>query len=69
MPREFLGGNQSLRNIRGTTGPGNVWAPAGKSGPSDEPFANPVRTTPQQQGKGKKKKGKETLFTMGAFPS
>jgi hypothetical protein len=60
-----MGGNQSLRRIAGESPtPGNVW---GEGSAAEEPA--PARAAQSGGGRGKKKKGKETLFTLGSFPS
>ncbi|CAE6424774.1 unnamed protein product [Rhizoctonia solani] len=62
-----MSGNQSLRRIAGEpSAPDNVWGGSSDNNTSviDEPF--PATST---GGKGKKKKGKETLFTLGSFPN
>ncbi|KDQ16304.1 hypothetical protein BOTBODRAFT_31004 [Botryobasidium botryosum FD-172 SS1] len=76
-PREFIGGNQSLKNIIGSTGApsASAWGASGR----EESFGGEEASNSGSgaggsgshggQGKGKKKKGKETLFTLGAFPS
>jgi hypothetical protein len=70
VPKEALGGNQSLRKIRGLDGevPESVW---GKPSSSTQASSSTPGTegTGTANAKGKKKKGKETLFTIGAFPT
>ncbi|CAE6505758.1 unnamed protein product [Rhizoctonia solani] len=61
-----MGGNQSLKRIAGESpAPTNVWG-----GGDDDTlvFEEPAPAT-NVGGKGKKKKGKETLFTLGSFPN
>lgn len=63
-----LGGNQSLRRIAGESpAPTNVWGP--ESGGGNGGVAAESTPVAQGGGKGKKKKGKETLFTLGSFPN
>ncbi|KAG8684558.1 hypothetical protein FRC09_015310, partial [Ceratobasidium sp. 395] len=62
IPR--MGGNQSLRRIAGES-PGSVWG--GGSG-ATPPIEEPAPAS-GGAGRGKKKKGKETLFTLGSFPN
>ncbi|CAE7199328.1 unnamed protein product [Rhizoctonia solani] len=64
IPR--LGGNQSLKRIAGESpAPNNVWGGGSDNAPVIEELAPATNTG----GKGKKKKGKETLFTLGSFPN
>ncbi|KAI0345396.1 hypothetical protein BDW22DRAFT_1354324 [Trametopsis cervina] len=72
VPKGAVGGNQSLRNILGnTTPPAPVWEGGKGSGPS-----TPANEVPpgeaESNGAGKKKgkgKQKQTLFTLGSFPT
>jgi len=73
-PREFLSGNQSIRNIRGEApAPARpAWGAA--SAPSNEiPASNAASDNSNTNGGAgpgkKKKKGKEKLFTLGAYPT
>ncbi|KIY46880.1 hypothetical protein FISHEDRAFT_46411 [Fistulina hepatica ATCC 64428] len=80
VPKSAMGGNASLRNILGNSGPAvSAWqsgtAPS-PSVPSDTTVdavssERPAEATPTTNGKGKKGKGKQkqTLFTLGAFPA
>ncbi|KAJ1307966.1 hypothetical protein OPQ81_002043 [Rhizoctonia solani] len=60
-----MSGNQSLKRITGESpAPGNVWG----GGPdSNTPVIEEPAPAVNTGGKGKKKKGKETLFTLGSF--
>lgn len=78
VPRAAVGGNKSLQNILGsTTPPTPVWektpanANANGAGPSAEPAASENVQENGSSGKGKKGKGKQkqTLFTLGSFPT
>lgn len=63
-----LGGNQSLRRIAGENpAPTNVWGAENSGGNGGA--AGESAPVAQGGGKGKKKKGKETLFTLGSFPN
>lgn len=67
-PKGSVNGNQSLRNILGEAAPVNpAWGTSGASG-NDTP---PLDGGDEPSGKGKKGKGKQkqTLFTLGAFPT
>lgn len=69
-----MSGNQSLRNIIGDSGPSTpVWQAGGaaSSGPS-MPGGGPTNGAAETPSGGKKKgkgKQKQTLFTLGSFPS
>ena len=70
-PKEFISGNKSLRNIVGDTLPVQ---PAWGQGPSVQPPSPPSPTGPESEPstpKGRKGKGKQkqTLFTLGSFPT
>ncbi|PBK93301.1 hypothetical protein ARMGADRAFT_929972 [Armillaria gallica] len=64
-----VGGNTSLRNILGTSTPPpqTVWSATSSSSASPAPDIAPEESAP----KGKKNKGKQkqTLFTLGTFPT
>lgn len=64
-----MNGNQSVKNILGAPGASkNAWG--GQNAPgSDESGNTTTASQPAPSGKGKKKKGKEHLFTLGAFPT
>lgn len=66
-----LSGNQSLRRIAGETpAPANVWGAEGGNSGGNDGVGSDLNVGQQGGGgKGKKKKGKETLFTLGSFPS
>ena len=69
IPREFISGNKSLKNIVGDTLPAQ---PAWGQGPSTQPFSPPPDTEPEPTTtKGKKAKGKQkqTLFKLGSIPA
>jgi E3 ubiquitin-protein ligase ZNF598 len=70
VPKGSANGNQSLRNIIGdSASPGSAWGTGGSS--------RPIQQTPSEietgapSGKGRKGKGKQkqTLFTLGSFPT
>ncbi|KAK1218754.1 hypothetical protein PQX77_018554 [Marasmius sp. AFHP31] len=77
-----VGGNQSLRNILGISGAApatNAWGGGSNAAPNDNAGTGPEPTSPDEVeeggapavGGGKKKKGKQkqTLFTLGSFPT
>lgn len=67
-PKEFISGNKSLRNILGDTLPVQ---PAWGQGPSVQPPSPPGPESEPSTPKGRKGKGKQkqTLFTLGSFPT
>jgi len=70
-PKEFISGNKSLKNILGDTSPAQ---PAWGQGPSVQPPSPPSLPGPESEPstpKGRKGKGKQkqTLFTLGSFPT
>ena len=72
VPKGSVGGNQSLRKIVGDTSNSNAnpWGSSKNGGTSEN--ANETGNDHSNgggSGKGKKKKAKETLFTLGSFPS
>jgi E3 ubiquitin-protein ligase ZNF598 len=79
VPKGAIKGNQSLKNILGnTTPPAPVWEGGSKSaGPSTPAGEGPPTGEVDggvgaAGGNGKKKgkgKGKQTLFTLGSFPT
>lgn len=79
VPKAAVSGNQSLRNILGTTSPPTpVWESGkgspGGSGPSTPAWeASLNELTVETNGGAKSKKGKgkqkQTLFTLGSFPA
>jgi len=69
-PKEFISGNKSLKNILGDTLPTqSAWGQGPSTHPSSPPpdpgSAEPVST----RGKKGKGKQKQTLFTLGSFPT
>lgn len=79
VPKAAISGNKSLRNIVGETSVVSAWdvAKGGSNGEESGEAAttnaeSSAGTTPETQGgKGKKGKGKQkqTLFTLGVFPT
>lgn len=76
VPRAAVGGNKSLQNILGTsTPPTPVWEKTPANGNSASRHAELAVPESAQEngnaGKGKKGKGKQkqTLFTLGSFPT
>jgi hypothetical protein len=70
-PKEFISGNKSLKNVLGDTLPAR---PAWGQGPSVQPSSPPPPLDPETEPattKGRKGKGKQkqTLFTLGSFPT
>ncbi|CAE6363209.1 unnamed protein product [Rhizoctonia solani] len=62
-----MSGNQSLKRIAGEPSvPGKVW---GGGSENNTPTIEETAPATNTGGKGKKKKGKETLFTLGSFPN
>ncbi|KAF8516949.1 hypothetical protein BU17DRAFT_50348 [Hysterangium stoloniferum] len=76
LPRPTVRGNQSLKHILGepTAPPSNPWGskkdidPSPSPIPADEVDAS-VQADPMPKGKKKKGKEKQTLFTLGTFPT
>jgi hypothetical protein len=71
-----VSGNQSLKNILGDTTPvGSAWSsgaagPAARATDDGEEGNTPANVVESGSGKAKKKgKQKQTLFTMGTFPT
>ncbi|CAE6427361.1 unnamed protein product [Rhizoctonia solani] len=62
-----MSGNQSLKRITGeSVASGSAW---GGSSDNNTPIIEEPAPAINTGGKGKKKKGKETLFTLGSFPN
>ncbi|KAF5334514.1 hypothetical protein D9611_013777 [Ephemerocybe angulata] len=74
-PRPMVSGNQSLRNILGTTNApqGSAWSGEGTGGSNEGSGVDgegEAQAAPPAGGKSKKKgKQKQTLFTLGTFPN
>ncbi|KAH9950224.1 hypothetical protein B0H21DRAFT_562086 [Amylocystis lapponica] len=71
VPKDAVGGNQSLRRILGDTAPAAAAWRAGANGssasaPGEEEGAQEPATVGRKKGKGKQK---QTLFTLGSFPT
>ena len=79
MPKPAIGGNKSLKNIVGETPSASAWeAPKGNTGAAGDSTGDngtnngeesAVAETPGNKGKKGKGKQKQTLFTLGVFPS
>lgn len=63
-----VSGNQSLKHIRGET-KANAWSSGGEASPMPENHIDLQVSNDTSKGKKKKGKEKQTLFTLGTFPT